>query len=316
MAVIQKLWTNGDTLTLTTGVGGIAVTSAENLTGDDREMTIRVQTTNQGTKAFQDVLIKQSKYAVLQDGYWVHKDTGVKTYFGLEDLSIVDGIMSSPSWKYNCSEVKLPSGVTGLGEECFYNCPSLTSINIPEGVTSLDSYCFQDCSALTSVNIPESVVSLGEGCFYTCTALTSVNILGSVVSLGDYCFSECSSLTSIDIPVGVTSLGEGCFGGCTALTSINIPESVTGLGGGCFDSCSSLTSITLPEGITSIGGGCFYKCTSLTLATVLPAVPPSLGMAVFFNVHTSFNIKVRSPYVDAYKTATNWTAYAAKISAI
>ena len=50
----------------------------------------------------------------IQDGYWVHKDTGVKTYFGLEDSSIEDGIMGYPSWMPNCSEVKLPSGVTGF----------------------------------------------------------------------------------------------------------------------------------------------------------------------------------------------------------
>lgn len=61
MATVTKQWENGDLLTLVTSAGGIAVTSAENLTGEDREMTIRVQTTNQGTKAFQDVLIKQSK---------------------------------------------------------------------------------------------------------------------------------------------------------------------------------------------------------------------------------------------------------------
>lgn len=201
MATVTKQWGNGDPLTLVTSAGGIAVTSAENLTGADREMTIRVQTTNQGTKAFQDVLIKQSKYAVLQDGYWVHKDTGVKTYFGADADFITGGVMSSPYWATDCSEVQMPSGVTGLG---------------------------------------------------------------------DYCFS----------------------------------------------SCIALTSITLPESVNSIGLLCFYECTSLTLATVLPAIPPSLGFAAFAGVHASFNIKVHSPYVDAYKTATNWTEYASIISAI
>lgn len=59
MATVTKEWTNGDLLTLVTSAGGIAVSSAENLTGADREMTIRVQTTNQGAKAFQDIPIKQ-----------------------------------------------------------------------------------------------------------------------------------------------------------------------------------------------------------------------------------------------------------------
>ena len=206
----------------------------------------------------------------IQVGYWVHKDTGVKTYFGLDDSSISGGIMSSPPWRYDCSEVKIPYGVTGLGNSCFYGCTSLTSINIPEGVTSLGESCFRDCYALTSINIPE----------------------------------------------GVTVLERYCFSGCMLLTSIILPESVISLMSYCFRSCLSLTSITIPEGVTSLGLNCFYGCTSLILATVLPATPPSLETGVFTNVHTTFNIKVRSPYVDVYKTATNWTAYASKISAI
>ena len=162
--------------------------------------------------------------ASIQDGYWVHKDTGVKTYFGLEDSSIAGGIMSSPSWRLDCSEV-----------------------NIPEGVTSLESSCFSSCSSLTSITLPESVTSLGNS---------------------------------------------------------------------CFRECSSLTSITLPEGVTSLGSSCFLSCSSLTLATVLPATPPTLGTGAFNSVHSPFNIKVRSPYVTAYKIATNWKSYASKISAI
>lgn len=112
MATVTKQWGNGDPLTLVTSAGGIAVTSAENLTGADREMTIRVQTTNQGTKAFQDVLIKQSKYAVLQDGYWVHKDTGVTTYFGADADFINNGVMSRPDWIVYAKEIRLCSGIT------------------------------------------------------------------------------------------------------------------------------------------------------------------------------------------------------------
>ena len=115
----------------------------------------------------------------------------------------------------------------------------------------------------------------------------------SISSIGAYAFALCSSLTSITLPAGVTSLGEYCFHNCT-----------------------SLTSITIPESVTSIGQTCFRNCSSLTLATVLPAIPPTLGSSVFDSVHASFNIKVRSPYVDDYKTATNWTAYASIISEI
>ena len=81
--------------------------------------------------------------------------------------------------------------VTYLGNSCFYNCTSLTSIDFPSSVTSLGNYCFKNCTSLTSINIPSSVTSLGDGCFKDCTSLTSIDIPSSVTSFGDYCFYGC-----------------------------------------------------------------------------------------------------------------------------
>ena len=123
---------------------------------------------------------------------------------------------------------------------------------------------------------------------------------------------DCSE---VNIPEGVTSLVASCFAAST-LTSITLPESVESFGNACFDRCRSLTSITLPESVISIGKRCFRDCSSLTLITVLPAIPPTLGVSAFDTVDPSFNIKVPSASVNAYKTATNWNLYGNKISAI
>ena len=58
--------------------------------------------------------------------------------------------------------------VMSLGERCFYDCSSLTSITIPNFVTRLGSSCFEGCSSLTSITLPNSVISLGDKCFYYC----------------------------------------------------------------------------------------------------------------------------------------------------
>ena len=87
----------------------------------------------------------------IQEGYWVHKDTGVITYFDADADFITDGVMNRPPWAYECSEVKIPSGVTGLGYACFQSSSSLTTITIPDSVTSLGNGCFVYCSSLTSI---------------------------------------------------------------------------------------------------------------------------------------------------------------------
>ena len=83
---------------------------------------------------------------------------------------------------------------------------------IPNSVTSLGDRCFYDCSSLTSITIPNSVTSLGEGCFAYCSSLPSITIPNSVTSLGGYCFSGCSRLTSIYmLPSTPPSTGSNMF---------------------------------------------------------------------------------------------------------
>ena len=181
------------------------------------------------------------------------------------------------------------------------------------GVTSLGNYCFYDCSKLASITIPESVTSLGNYCFSSCSILASITIPESVTSLSEYCFGYCPSLTSIDIPESVTSLGHSCFTTCTSLASIDIPESVTSLGNYCFYYCTKLASITIPESVTSLGKYCFYYCPRLASVTMLPTTPPTLGSGAFDRTASDLVITVPKGTLDAYKAATNWSAYADKM---
>jgi hypothetical protein len=85
--------------------------------------------------------------------------------------------------------------VTGIGDEAFRDCDSLTSIVIPEGVTSIGDEAFSSCDSLTSIEIPNGVTSIGDGAFGYCS-LTSITIPESVTRIGESAFS-CSHLTSI-----------------------------------------------------------------------------------------------------------------------
>ena len=195
---------------------------------------------------------------------------------GLE-FSIVDGTATVTGYTGTETKVIIPAkitydgktyNVTSIGENAFFNCTILTSINIPNSVTSIGKMAFYDCTNLTSITIPESVTSIGNYAFRDCKKLTSITIPDSVTTIGAEAFAWCSSLTSITIPNSVTSIGESAFHGCENLTSITIPNSVTSIGDLAFGRCTSLTSITIPNSVTSIGDGAFACCENLTSIVV------------------------------------------------
>ena len=179
--------------------------------------------------------------------------------------------------------VTIPSGTTTIGNNCFYYCYGLTSVNIPNTVTSLGNYAFYYCTGLTSINIPSTVTSLGVNCFYNCTGLTSVSI-----------------------PSGVTTIPAACFSNCTGLTSVDLPNTVTTLDSSCFRYCSSLEEITIPSSVTSMGSYALGNCTGMEKIRFERATPPTASSNAFYNLPTTCVIEVPCDSLSLYTSASNY----------
>ena len=149
----------------------------------------------------------------------------------------------------------------------------------------------------------------------TLTDLISVEIGDCVTSIGEYAFNDCGSLTSCTIGTSVTSIGDNAFTYCGNLTSVTIPDSVTSIGSSAFESCSSLTSCTIGSGVTSIGEYAFNDCGSLTSITVNATTPPALGGRAFRSTNNC-PIYVPSASVSSYQSASGWSSYGSRITAI
>ena len=191
----------------------------------------------------------------------------------------------------------IPNSVTYIGNDAFFDCKSLTSINIPNSVTNIGDRAFYNCVSLTGINIPDNVVNIGYGAFYNCESLTNINIPNSVTNIGDYVFSRCSSLVNINIPNSVTNIGEFAFYNCESLTNINIPNSVTNIGDSAFWECESLTNINIPDGVTNIGNNAFRGCKSLTSINI-PNSVTNIGDYVFFGCESLTKIIIPSSVVN------------------
>lgn len=140
--------------------------------------------------------------------------------------------------------------VTSIGNEVFFGCSELTSIEIPSSVTSIRDQAFSSCSGLTGIEIPSSVTKIGEAAFSGCSGLTSIN-----VEAGNEVYDSRDNCNAI-IKKATNTLIQGC-------KNTKIPSSVTSIGYYAFYDCSGLTGIEIPSSVTSIGDLAFWFCSGL-----------------------------------------------------
>ena len=105
------------------------------------------------------------------------------------------GVKYSKDWKRLLwapgelnGKYSIREGVKVIGDNAFWWCRSLISINIPNSVTTIGIEAFLECESLISINIPNSVTMIGEGAFWGCESLISINIPNSVTMIGEGAF--------------------------------------------------------------------------------------------------------------------------------
>ena len=131
------------------------------------------------------------------------------------DYSAMDGKLET---------VKLPQGITALGEIAFYGCLALTTVTLPETLTSIGNYVFSNCTSLTSIDLPDGLESIGNNAFQNCDALTSITLPAGVTSIGNYAFSVCAALTTVTcLATTPPTMGGMVFNRCFNLTTIYVP---------------------------------------------------------------------------------------------
>ncbi len=212
-----------------------------------------------------------------------------------------------------CKNTFIPNTVESIGENAFYGCATLTSVNIPSSVKSIGKNAFVWCENLSSVKIGSGVTTIKSAAFARCS-IKSLHIPASVISIANDAFvGQKNGLTTITvdgnnttydsrnscnaiietatnalilgcgatvIPSSVVAIGDYAFAYCEDLVTIDIPVGVTSIGESAFLVCPNLQSAIIPEGVTKLPLSVFCECQSLE-SIVFPSTLKSISQNAF-----------------------------------
>ena len=204
----------------------------------------------------------------------------------------------------NITEVKLPDGITRIGEKAFLKTALLTTINFPSSLRFIESGAFSGSGLAGAFKIPDNTF-IGAEAFQSCVNITSLDIT-KVNYLGSGCFRNCSSLSNVTVPFSASigqkldttlsgykltgstneTSGDYAFADCYNLTEATIESGIATVPDHMFAFFGDLKTVNVPTSVKSIGDDAFRQCFSLD-SIDMPAVN-SIGKEAFLDC---FNLK-------------------------
>lgn len=176
---------------------------------------------------------------------------------------------------------------------------------------------------LIDVILPDTVTRLSIECFCGCSSLRSINLEGIETLVyngpnGDYCraFEDCINLKiNLNLPNLTDTIGADAFYS-SGIIKINDLGKIQRIAMKAFADCPNLKYVVLPETLTRIENSAFAGCPIQIIICKAVTPPIWVNMASMYMLRELTNIYVPAESVSAYQSASNWSSYASKISAI
>lgn len=219
------------------------------------------------------------------------------------------------------------TGVNEVGTYAFYYCQNIENFVFGEHITRVNTYAFYNAgynkSRTSSFEFtPANECYVGEYAFQGTRALKKIT--GRFSYVGSYAFSSLEYVTTLNISGKTTNLGNNAFLGIGS--SRTSPESsklyidfrngtfttigVSAFAGSSNNDKTKYMEIRLPATVSTINNYAFRYSDHLNV--YFYGIPATLT-SIAFNKATNHKIFVPYTKINAYRTATNWSAQSANI---
>lgn len=130
---------------------------------------------------------------------------------------------SNDKWQF-LHNVKLPQGLTAIGEYAFYQSDVENEMTFPASLTTIGYSAFGD-SKIKAAYMQEGITSIGNYAFTNCKYLENVTYPSTATTIPTFCFNNNSNLRTFTIPEGITKISSYAFGGCEQF-NVRFPSSI------------------------------------------------------------------------------------------
>jgi len=236
--------------------------------------------------------------------------------------------------------ISIDSGVTSMGNYAFLDSNALIEVFM-RGTTppTIGTDIFRNINPVPTIYVPDSAVNTykaasgwstyssyiqpaslkGRKLYVECGNDVYIQDYDGIPKVytdnlcyGDFFQNSMSAMTYFEVGDCVEYIySTNNFNYFTNLTGISFGNNVKYIGGGIHN--TKLTSLTLPASIEIVSDLRYNEY--LTGITCLAETPPTIGSNAF-NRTNNCPIYVPAGSVNAYKAATNWSAFASRIQAI
>lgn len=146
--------------------------------------------------------------------------------------------------------------VTYINDAAFSRCDKLRSVYIPSSITIIGPNSFYECTGLTSVHIED----LESWCNITFGTFENQEVRSNPLFYAHHLYLNNEEIQNLVIPQGVEFIKANLFNGCISIKNVTIPEGVTSIGESSFEGCTNLTSVKIPNSVNSIYKSAFRGC--------------------------------------------------------